>query len=73
MEESRPPGVLRLMMTRESPSRSALSIVLTMYSAEIGWIGASTVIFRIAADEMAEGRSRRRRRREILARTLSLL
>jgi hypothetical protein len=71
MELSSPPGVLMLMRTSAAPSRSALSIVRTMYSAVTGWMGASTVIFRIAADEKA-GRAARRKMTN-LARTLPSL
>jgi hypothetical protein len=49
IEESSPPGVFRTRMIKRAFSFSALSIVLTMYSEEIGCMGASTVILKIEA------------------------
>jgi hypothetical protein len=47
IDESKPPGVFREMMTKLAFSLSALSMVSMMYSEVMGWMGASTVIFRI--------------------------
>ena len=50
---------------------AARSIVRTMYSAEMGWMGPATVIFRMAADERTGQRTSPRRR--VLMRTLASL
>jgi len=49
MLESRPPGVFISIKTNSDLVLSASSMVLTMYSAVIGCMGAWTVIFKIEA------------------------
>jgi len=72
IELSKPPGVFRDMMMSEALSFSAFSIALMIYSEVMGWMGALTVIFRMAADAMS-GQSPRNRNTRIFLLTVNLL